>query len=113
MDILPASAPSPDENYLLVYHHPGSFEAEPFLKKGEKSNRNICHINAGYSAGWCEESFGVPLEAREITCKAKGDDKCTFLMCHRSTMLRRLEVLHDLLSKGKKVEELTPGDLAI
>ena len=113
VDILPASAPSPDENYLLVYHHPGSFEAEPFLKKGEKSNRNICHINAGYSAGWCGESFGIPLEAREITCKAKGDDKCTFIMCHRSTMLRRLEILQDLLSKGKKVEELTTADLAI
>jgi len=113
VDILPASAPSPDENYLLVYHHPGSFEAEPFLKKGEKSSRNICHINAGYSAGWCEESFGIPLEAREITCRAKGDDKCTFIMCHRSTMLRRLEILQDLLSKGKKVEELTPGDIAI
>jgi len=113
VDILPASAPSPDENYLLVYHHPGSFEAEPFLKKGEKSSRNICHINAGYSAGWCEESFGIPLESREITCKAKGDDKCTFIMCHRSTMLRRLDILHELLSKGKKVEELIPGDLAI
>lgn len=113
VDILPASAPSPDENYLLVYHHPESFEAEPFLKKGEKSNRNICQINAGYSAGWCGEAFGVPLEAREITCKAKGDDKCTFIMCHRSAIVRRLEILQELLSKGKKVEELSPGDLAI
>lgn len=113
VEVLPASAPSTDENYLLVYHHPESFEAEPFLKKGEKSNRNICHINAGYSAGWCEEAFGIPLEAREITCKAKGDEKCTFIMCHRSTMVRRLEVLHDLLAKGKKVEELKPEDLAV
>lgn len=113
VDILPASAPSPDEKYLLVYHHPESFEAEPFLMKGQKSNRNICQINAGYSAGWCGESFGLPLEAREITCKAKGDDKCTFIMCHRSTMVRRLEILQDLLSKGKKVEELNPQDLDI
>lgn len=113
VDVLPASAPSPDENYLLVYHHPESFEAEPFVKKGTKSNRNICHINAGYSAGWCGESFGVQLDAREITCKAKGDDKCTFIMCHRNKMVSRLELLQELLSKGKKVEELTPSDLVV
>lgn len=113
VDILKASAPSPDENYLLFYHHPESFEAESYLKKGEKSNRNICHINAGYSAGWCEESFGIPLEVREIKCEAKGDDKCTFLMCHRTTMVKRLDLLHDLISKGHKVEELTTDDLKV
>ncbi len=113
VDILPASTPSPDENCVVVYHHPESFEAEPYVKKGEKANRNICHINAGYSAGWVEESFGLPLEAREITCKAKGDDKCTFILCHRNTIVKRLEIMQELLSKGKKVEDLKPEDLAI
>jgi predicted hydrocarbon binding protein len=112
VDILPASAPSPDENYLLVYHHPSSFEAE-FMSSGKKANRAICHINAGYSAGWCQESFSVPLEAREITCEAKGDQNCTFIMSHRNTMVRRLEMLEDLLSRGKKVEELRPEDLMV
>jgi PAS domain S-box-containing protein len=37
-------------------------------------------MNAGYSSGWCEESFGIPLTAVEITCKAKGDKNCTFIM---------------------------------
>ena len=37
-------------------------------------------MNAGYSSGWCEESFGLPLTAVEITCRAKGDEKCTFIM---------------------------------
>ena len=31
-------------------------------------------MNAGYSSGWCEESFGVTLVASEILCQAKGDD---------------------------------------
>lgn len=113
VDILPASAPSPDENYLLVYHHPDSFEAEPFLSVGKKANRPICHINAGYSAGWCAESFGVPLEAREITCEARGDERCTFIMSHRKTMIKRLEMIQNLLSEGKKIEELKPEDLMV
>lgn len=113
VDILPASAPSSDESYLLTYHHPGSFEAEPFLTSERKTNRPICHINAGYSAGWCAESFGVPLEAREITCTAHGDRKCTFLMSHRATIVQRLEILQNLLSQGRQIEDLKPEDLSI
>ena len=29
-------------------------------------------MNAAYSSAWCSESFGIPLTAVEITCKAKG-----------------------------------------
>ena len=39
-------------------------------------------MNAGYSAGWCEVSFGVELKAEELTCRAKGDERCTFAMAH-------------------------------
>ncbi|MBU6996542.1 MAG: hypothetical protein HXS41_15365 [Theionarchaea archaeon] len=78
-----------------------------------ESNRPICHINAGYSVGWCGESFGVPLEAREITCRAQGDEKCTFLMSHRSTILQRLQTLQMLLSKGRHVEDVKPEDLSV
>lgn len=39
-------------------------------------------MNAGYSSGWCEESFGIPLTAIELTCRAKGDDSCSFIMAH-------------------------------
>ena len=31
-------------------------------------------MNAGYSSGWCEESFGVTAVASEIMCRARGDD---------------------------------------
>jgi predicted hydrocarbon binding protein len=80
VDIFPESAPSPDENYLLVYDHPFSFEANSYLEEGIKAEGSVCFMNAGYSAGWCEISFGVELAAKEITCRAKGDKQCIFVM---------------------------------
>ena len=80
VDILPESSPSPDENYFLKYHHPYSFEADSWIKSGVKSDSPVCIMNAGYSSGWCEESFGFDLTAVEISCRAKGDDNCTFIM---------------------------------
>lgn len=80
VDILPESHPSPDENFYLKYHHPYSFEADSWIKSKEKSDTPVCHMNAGYSSGWCEQSFGIELTAVEITCRAKGDKNCTFIM---------------------------------
>lgn len=80
VDIMPESNPSPDENYYLIYKHPFSFEADSWLRSGKKSDVSVCIMNAGYSSGWCEESFGIPLTAVEVTCKAKGDEHCTFIM---------------------------------
>jgi two-component system sensor histidine kinase/response regulator len=84
VDIFPESKPSPDENYFLIYDHPFSFESDAWLKAGKKSDFPVCVMNAGYSSGWCEESFGVPLVASEIMCRAKGDDVCRFIMAHSS-----------------------------
>ncbi len=80
VDILAESRPSPDDNFFLIYNHPFSFEAESWLKAGVNPNSTVCIMNAGYSSGWCEESFGIPLTAVEISCKAKGDEHCTFIM---------------------------------
>lgn len=80
VDILPESHPSPDENFYLKYHHPFSFEADSWIKSKKKSNFPVCSMNAGYSSGWCEESFGIELTAVEISCCAKGDKHCTFIM---------------------------------
>ena len=82
VDIFPESAPQPNEDYFLAYDHPYSFEAASFLDNGLKSDHTVCHMNAGYSAGWCEVSFGVELKAEELTCRARGDDKCIFVMAH-------------------------------
>ncbi len=78
--IFPESNPTPDENYFLIYDHPFSFESDAWLRKGRKSDFPVCIMNAGYSSGWCEESFGVPLVAAEIECLARGDAHCRFVM---------------------------------
>jgi len=81
VNIFPESKPTPDKNYFLTYDHPYSFEADAFISaKGAVSKRPVCVMNAGYSAGWCSESFGVELEAREIMCRARGDKACRFVM---------------------------------
>jgi son of sevenless-like protein len=41
-------------------------------------------MNAGYSSGWCQVAFGIELVAKEISCRAKGDEKCIFVMGHPS-----------------------------
>jgi PAS domain S-box-containing protein len=84
VDIFPESNPSPDENYFLIYDHPFSFESDAWIKSGKKSDFPVCVMNAGYSSGWCEESFGITLVASEIMCRAKGDEACRFIMAHPS-----------------------------
>ena len=80
VEISPASNPTPDENYYLIYDHPFSFEADAWLKSGKDADFPVCIMNAGYSSGWCEESFGISLVAAEIECRAKGDEHCRFIM---------------------------------
>jgi son of sevenless-like protein len=82
VDIFPESLPQPNEDYFLAYDHPYSFEAAAYLSNGVKSEHPVCHMNAGYSAGWCEVSFGIDLKAEELTCRARGDEKCIFAMAH-------------------------------
>ncbi|MCU0722412.1 MAG: XylR N-terminal domain-containing protein [Planctomycetes bacterium] len=82
VDIFPESAPTTDENYFLCYDHPYSFEANSYLEAGKKTTRPVCHMNAGYSSGWCQVSYGVELKAEELTCRAKGDAQCIFAMAH-------------------------------
>jgi two-component system sensor kinase FixL len=91
VDIFPESKPTPDENYYLIYDHPFSFESDAWNKKGIRSDFPVCAMNAGYSSGWCEESFGIPLVASEITCRAKGDSICRFIMAHPSKIEQYLQ----------------------
>ncbi len=79
-EILPESNPTTDESFLLKYHHHNSFEAQAWKKAKKVSDKPVCVMNSGYSSGWCEESYGMPLTAVEITCEACGDENCTFIM---------------------------------
>lgn len=80
VEILPESNPTPDQNFLLKFHHHNSFEAQSWKRAKRTSKEPVCIMNCGYSAGWCEESFGIHLTTVEITCEAKGDEHCTFIM---------------------------------
>ena len=100
VDIFPESSPSPDENYCLVYDHPFSFESDAWIRAGRTTTFPICVMNAGYSSGWCQESFGVSLVASEIMCKAKGDDACRFVMAHPSRMEQYIQ---DYLRKTPEI----------
>jgi PAS domain S-box-containing protein len=91
VDILAESRPTPDENYYLIYDHPFSFEADAWKKSRKNNTFCVCAMNAGYSSGWCEESFGIPLVASEIMCRARGDSTCRFIMAHPSKIKQYLE----------------------
>jgi two-component system cell cycle sensor histidine kinase/response regulator CckA len=99
VELLPECNPSPDENFFLVYDHPQSFEADSWISTGKKTTFCTCFMNAGYSSGWSEESFGVTLVAREILCRARGDQHCRFIMAqpHR---------LEEFVRKYKKENSL-------
>jgi len=91
VDISPESKPSPDENYYLFYDHPYSFEADAWIKAGEQPDFPVCIMNAGYSSGWCEESFRIPLVASEVECRAKGDPHCRFIMAHPDRIEKHIQ----------------------
>ena len=110
VEMLPSSAPQPNEDYIFTYHHPNSFEAKSLMEDNRKTDHPICFINAGYSAGWCAESFGIPLDAREVNCEAMGDAHCTFIMTHQSKMFLRVQRFQELL-KSKKPEEIKAEEL--
>lgn len=80
VDIHAESSPTPDEDFYLIYDHPFSFESDAWRARGKRTENPVCIMNAGYSSGWCEESFGIPLVAAEVECQACGDARCQFVM---------------------------------
>jgi len=90
VDIFPESRPSPDEDYYLIYDHPFSFESDAWVKRGRKSDVPVCIMSAGYSSGWCEESFSVPLVSIEVECLAAGGRHCRFIMAPASRIEEHL-----------------------
>jgi PAS domain S-box-containing protein len=60
------------------------------LAAGKASEHPVCVMNSGYSSGWCEHAFGLPLVAAEILCRAKGDDACRFIMAPPGQIEQRI-----------------------
>lgn len=98
----PSSRVMPNENYFLLYDHPYSFEADSWNRRGRKALRPVCAMNAGYSSGWCEQSFGVPLSAAEITCRAMGHEACRFIMSPPWRLEEHIGHLRDTLSPAER-----------
>lgn len=119
--IMEGSNPTPDKNYVLKYSHPYSFEADSWIKAGKKSEQAVCVMNSGYSSGWCEHCFGINLTSVEITCRAKGDAECTFIMAPPDKIQKYLKQYSQLKKsnpeipaflKRKKMEEKLTSSLA-
>lgn len=105
VEIHASSRPVPDEDFCLVYEHRYSFEAASFIRAGRVSEGPACIMGAGYSSGWCEASFGMPLTAVEVKCKARGDEACVFVMAPPEKITARIREHfgaghHDLASRG-------------
>ncbi|MBK22702.1 MAG: hypothetical protein CME70_01745 [Halobacteriovorax sp.] len=80
VEILESSSPTPDENYFLIYNHPHTFESDSWIKSDKSPSFCTCHMNAGYSSGWCSIAFGLELKSKEVLCRSKGDKTCRFIM---------------------------------
>jgi uncharacterized protein len=90
VNLSPESQLQPNEDCLAIYDHPYSFEAASYVDNGIVASQPVCLMNAGYSAGWVEASYGIAVEAEELTCRAQGDDECMFVMAHPKHLARRV-----------------------
>jgi len=106
VELLPESNPSGDENFYLKFYHHNSFEAQSWIKDKRQSEIPVCTMNCGYSSGWCEQSFGMPLTTVEIACEAQGAPRCTFIMAppHK---------IHAYLSKNDSGKEATNYEVPV
>ncbi|MBI2894287.1 MAG: response regulator [Deltaproteobacteria bacterium] len=101
VDISPESIPESGDRYYLLYDHPYSFESDAWLRAGRTRGFPVCIMNAGYSSGWCEESFGLGLVATEVLCRGRGDACCRFIMAPPHTIasqVQRYAALHPELA---------------
>jgi son of sevenless-like protein len=103
VQLLKPSKPTPDDDYLLYFNHPNSFEATEIIKEGLEVFGCVCHINAGYSAGWCQESFRIPLDTKELTCIANGEDECKFIMTVGSKLDFVVNNWRELRTNGEEI----------
>jgi predicted hydrocarbon binding protein len=108
VEIREESNPVADENFVLIYDHPYSFEADSWLRAERKSDMAVCIMSAGYSSGWCEESFGVELTSIEVLCRGKGDASCTFVMAPPS---RIEQCIHEYFENNNT--DAKPGEMFV
>lgn len=103
VEIFPESNPVENDDFLLRFRHHNSFEAQAWIKADIQSRIPVCTMNSGYSAGWCEESFGLPLTTVELTCEARGDECCSFI----TAPSHRIEGYVNELVKESNIDHLS------
>lgn len=102
------------ENFFrLSFEHENSFEADSWLKAGRTSAYPVCVMNAGYSSGWVEESFGMPMSAVEITCRARGDEKCLFVMSSPDRIEEALNYYRLRMPPGHSPVQINFSDILV
>ena len=85
--ILPQSYITDDEDFLLVWEQSYSFEANSWLNQhNDTSHSCTCCLTSGYYSGWIGRVLGVPVVAAEISCRARGDSVCRFIMSAPSSL---------------------------
>ncbi|MGE3620374.1 MAG: response regulator [Acidimicrobiia bacterium] len=108
VEISPESRPAPGEDFYLLYDHPYSFESDSWIRAGKRPDFPVCIMSAGYSSGWCEESFGTTLVATEVLCRARGDEVCRFVMGHPNRIEDHIQAYLDevpeVAARGAKFE---------
>ena len=88
--VLPAEGPSlvmelglrpqetPPGEIALPGCWPEAHEAEARLRGPGPSPEATCALSAGYTSGWLSEALETNLLVVEQTCRARGDDACSF-----------------------------------
>ena len=56
-----------------------SFEATQYLKYFPLHNEPICYYMVGYASGYNTECMGKKVIFREMQCRGKGDDHCSYV----------------------------------
>lgn len=80
--------PEAGDSFFLYSDHICSFEADSWMSTKSNSilesmpKGPVCILGAGYSSGWVSSCFHFPSEllAVELLCKAKGDERCLFVL---------------------------------
>lgn len=81
----------PGSDYLAVFEHHASFEADAWIAAGRQVPGPVCIMSSGYSSGWCAASMEIDLVTTELTCRARGHDACRFVMAPPDQMQRRID----------------------
>jgi V4R domain len=74
--LFPANGLTPDRRFTGALH--GSVEATVHRKRYGDAHGPICHVTAGYCAGWYSALLGEFVLVRELDCAAAGGDHCRF-----------------------------------